>query len=595
MNRVILQLDVAIFTVIASTACSHKAVQTFAEAADPTPLTEQQTAEWDCMTDRLYGMWASPNIAYSRSYVPQNLTAECSVAGWRGEKVSAQLLLWSAVGAEGVECTISDFVCPATAQDDKYTLSSDIATARFVRYTLSDKADRSCLCGRPNGHPAILQADMLDNLERFDIAPKSVRPVWITINIPTDAVAGTYRATVKVDYCGWDSISLPLELKVADYTLAKPASWSYHLDLWQHPSAVARMEGVELWSDAHFEAMRPLMKMLADAGQKVITATLNRDPWRYQCFDDYEPMIYWTLHDDNRWEYDYTIFDKWVEFMMSLGIDKQINCYSMLPWGDCILDYKDMRTGQVQRNRMVSAVVGTPEFERMWAPFLTDFTAHLKQKGWFEITNMAIDERAPEDMDQAAALIAKYAPGLGFAIADNHNSYKRYSNMRDVCVGQRQAAMSFEEIAARRTRGDVSTYYVCCSTLFPNVFTNSQPYEAELLGLYAIAYDYDGMLRWAYNSWNANPQYDSRFRYWAGGDTFIVYPGARSSLRFERLIDGIELSEKVRHLRNVYGKDNPALEPLEALLAQVREANINDSSYDWQGLLDAVNQCVNNI
>ena len=103
------------------------------------------------------------------------------------------------------------------------------------------------------------------------------------------------------------------------------------------------------------------------------------------------------------------------------------------------------------------------------------------------------------------------------------------------------------------------------------------------------------MLRWAYNSWNANPQYDSRFRYWAGGDTFIVYPGARSSLRFERLIDGIELSEKVRHLRNVYGKDNPALEPLEALLAQVRGANINDSSYDWQGLLDAVNQCVNNI
>ena len=167
--------------------------------------------------------------------------------------------------------------------------------------------------------------------------------------------------------------------------------------------------------------------------------------------------------------------------------------------------------------------------------------------------------------------------------------------MRDVCVGQRQAAMSFEQIAARRARGDVSTYYVCFSTLFPNVFTNSQPYEAELLGLYAIAYDYDGMLRWAYNSWNANPQYDSRFRYWAGGDTFIVYPGARSSMRFERLIDGIELSEKVRTLRGLYGADSPALEPLEALLAKVRAADINDSSYDWQAMLEAVNSCVNSI
>jgi hypothetical protein len=49
---------------------------------------------------------------------------------------------------------------------------------------------------------------------------------------------------------------------------------------------------------------------LANAGQKVITATLNRDPWRYQCFDDYEAMIYWTKNEDGSWSYDYTIFDK---------------------------------------------------------------------------------------------------------------------------------------------------------------------------------------------------------------------------------------------------------------------------------------------
>ena len=150
------------------------------------------------------------------------------------------------------------------------------------------------------------------------------------------------------------------------------------------------------------------------------------------------------------------------------------------------------------------------------------------------ITNMAIDERKPEDMDVAAALIKKYAPELGFAMADNHDSYKRYTNMRDVCVGQRHSLMNPEEIAARRAKGDVSTFYVCCSTLFPNVFTNSQPFEAELLCAYAIAHDYDGMLRWAYNSWPAHPELDSRFRYWASGDTYIVYPGARSSVRIER-------------------------------------------------------------
>ena len=38
----------------------------------------------------------------------------------------------------------------------------------------------------------------------------------------------------------------------------------------------------------------------------------------------------------------------------------------------------------------------------------------------------------------------------------------------------------------------------------------------------------DGYLRWAYNSWPLEPLLDSRFRSWAGGDTYLVYPGARS-------------------------------------------------------------------
>ena len=229
------------------------------------------------------------------------------------------------------------------------------------------------------------------------------------------------------------------------------------------------------------------------------------------------------------------------------------------------------------------------------ASFLVDFAEHLRQKGWLHITNMAIDERAPEDMDEAARLIKKYAPELGFAIADNHNSYKRYTNMRDVCVGQKQGAMTAEEIAMRRANGDVSTYYVCCSTLFPNVFTNSQPFEAELLGVYAVAYDYDGMLRWAYNSWNANPVYDSRFRYWASGDTFVVYPGARSSVRFERLIDGIELSEKVRTLRAKYPQSKEALQPLEEQLALLKTLDINNPDYDWVSYLAELNNRLNAV
>jgi hypothetical protein len=101
------------------------------------------------------------------------------------------------------------------------------------------------------------------------------------------------------------------------------------------------------------------------------------------------------------------------------------------------------------------------------------------------------------------------------------------------------------------------------------------------------------MLRWAYNSWPARPEYDSRFRYWASGDTFIVYPGARSSVRFERLIDGIELFEKVHTLRKNYAGKKKVLAPIEAKLAELRARNLNDASLNWKEFLAELNTLVN--
>ena len=66
------------------------------------------------------------------------------------------------------------------------------------------------------------------------------------------------------------------------------------------------------------------------------------------------------------------------------------------------------------------------------------------------------------------------------------------------------------------------------------------------MGWYAMAAGYNGALRWAFNSWVKNPLVDSRFRTWPAGDTYIAYPQARSSIRYERLLEGIQDYEKYR-------------------------------------------------
>jgi len=102
----------------------------------------------------------------------------------------------------------------------------------------------------------------------------------------------------------------------------------------------------------------------------------------------------------------------------------------------------------------------------------------------------------------------------------------------------------------RKAAGKKTTFYVCMQPIVPNTYTTSAPAEATWLGLFAAANQLDGFLRWAYNSWTKNPLQSTNFGSWTTGDCFLVYPGNRTSIRFERLRDGIEEFEKINLLRS---------------------------------------------
>lgn len=541
---------------LAMLACTSQpattSVHDWTEPADP---QGERPEAWSGVGEAIVS-FGSTDVRYPRATPFDGaLCDEASLAGWRGEKVSAQAVVSTPAAIDGLSCSIGDFT-----SEEGETLRG-IARARMVKYVISDRFLPEQPCGeRPEGNPAHLEADLLDECPSLDIPARSTRPVWITVDIPRDAAPGHYTAPVRVTGKELDK-TLTLHLDIVSRTLPAPSEWAYHLDLWQHPAAVARVEKVPVWSDEHFERMRPTMQQLADAGQKVVTATLNKDPWNNQCQDAYADMIVWTRLVDGSWEYDFTVFDRWVEFMFGLGIDKYINCYSMLPWND-MLHYRDDVTGQMVD---VQATPGIPTFRTMWEPFLKAFVAHLHEKGWLGKTNIAMDERSPEVMAEATALLKEVAPQLGIALADNHKSFKQYPYIRDMCAGI-FGPIGREDIADRRARGLTTTYYVCCSSGFPNTYTSSAPAEATYLSWYAAAEDYDGFLRWAYNSWVEDPIRDSRFRTWAAGDTFIVYPEGRSSIRFERLVEGIQDWEKIRLLRAELAGDAGRLATLDELL-----------------------------
>ena len=561
-----------------------KEFETFQEMPDPTGDT---LSDWSHVPAGIQASFITIDERIPKSVAPEVKTNKSvKVAGWKGEKVSAQLLLWSANDVEQIEIEFDNF------ESEESSLPASSAQARFVRYVMTDEFAEGCGYRKPEDFAASLSADMLDNLDNFNIEAQTARPVWLTFSIPADAEPGIYKGNLNL-YAHRDFVdNYEIEIEVVNQLLPEPSEWAYHLDLWQHPTAVARVHNLELWSDAHFEKMRPLMQMLADAGQKVITATLNKDPWNNQCYDAYADMIIWTKNTDGSWTFDYSVFDKWVEFMLDLGIDEMINCYSLLTWNNQ-MHYNDMETKELVTLELKAQ---SDEYTELWSVFLEDFTRHLSQKGWLEITNIAMDERAPADMQAAMKVLESAAPELGISLADNHKSYQQYPGIKDISVGA-SSRVDAEDIAQRRANDLVTTWYVCCADPFANMFTFSAPAEAVYAAWYTVAADFDGMLRWAYNSWVENPLTDSRFRQWPAGDTYMVYPDARSSIRFERLIEGIQDAEKIRILRKQYSDANTSesLAKLNKLEETIATFNTLEPSDDWNDRLNEAKELLNKV
>lgn len=480
---------------------------------------------------------------------------------WRGEKVFAQAVVSSEEELKDVRLSVSDL------RNGKSLIGAENIRLQFVSYVVSDLLDTTKYgqCGSREDKSKwgeVLVADVLDINDSMTVPAGRKQPVWMTVSVPSDARPGKYSGKLTITSSNAKARSLNVELTVADHVLPPARDWTFHLDLWQNPYSVARYENVPLWSEAHFEAMRPVMRMLAEAGQKSVTATIMSRPWNGQTEDAFGSMVTKIRRIDGTWLYDYTIFDRWVEFMFSLGIDRQINCYSMIPWA-LQFDYIDQATSSPAT---FQAAPGSEEYNEYWGAFIADFARHLKAKGWFEKTMIAMDERPLESMQAVLGLIRKVEPAFKISLAGNYHEPVIYDivDFSETFSGKQEFPESAK--AKRKELGLTTTFYTCCAEAHPNMFVISNPDEAAWLGWFAQAEGYDGYLRWAYNSWTLDPLTDARFRTWPAGDCFVVYPGGRGSVRFSKLVEGIQDFEKVRILRAQWQKEGN-----EAKLSQLTE------------------------
>lgn len=542
-------------------------------------------ASWVKQAKGLHAAFGSTDELYLRSEVPVvgQDAASWQSTGWRGERLNAQVLVWSPDTIEQVRFVINDLV-----NINGKVISKDHVRLNMIRYVVSNlpynAANFDCGVGIDT---AYLMPDRFESFDRFDLPGQSVRPVWISVEIPADAQPGEYSGTIEV-HSLTGKVILNTSLRVQKQELPKPHEWKFRLDLWQNPWVIAEYFHVEPWSEEHMVLLKQHLKLYADLGGKYITTYAVHSPWSDNSYMIEGTMIDWIKGADDKWKFKYSIFDQYVSLAMEAGIDEAITIYTPVPWGHRFR-YLDEKTGNYITAEWAPS---SAEYKAFWNIFLDDLKSHLTRKGWLEKTYLGINEN-PMDVTLAAIKVIK-DHSKDWKITYAGDWHPELSPLLDDYSPVISSEGSPKEMKERSDTGFTTTYYVCCTPVKPNNFVFSPPSEGRYISWYAAAYGYDGFLRWAYDAWPADPVRDARHTMWPAGDCFLVYPGGTSCIRYEKLREGIVDYEKIHILREMASKstDKKVKEILSALEAHlgtlIAERDYKKRDYSMAVVTDAV-------
>ena len=504
----------------------------------------------------LHAAFGSSDRLYFRKEVPEvdKIAVSFRQTAWRGERINMQVLVWSSDSLLQVR-----FETEGLKSASGRMIPSSCILLNLVRYVISNfpYGDRKMTCipvwdtGTELPYPdGYLLPDRFEPFDRFDLPEKSVRPVWIMLNVPQDTEAGIYTGAITVKTTK-ETATLRLSIKVQNPVLPKPSEWKHHLDLWQNPWIMAWYHHVEPWSEEHKTLLRQHLKLYVDAGGTFITTYAIHAPWTNTSHRVEAGMIEWIKQKDDHWRFDYTVFDDYVQLAMDCGIDKAITIYTPVSKWVKSFRYLDEKTGNYEYYTLEPE---TSDYKNIWNIFLTDLKNHLMQKGWFNIAYIGFNETRLDQTIAAMKVVKAHSPLWKITFAGTW--HPELDELVDDYSTHFTKQPSMEQVKARRDMGKTTTFYVACDPPVPNNFLCSPPIEARWMGWHRAAYGYDGFLRWAFDSWPDDPNRDGRHYKRGAGNSFLVYPGGHSCIRYEKLREGIVEQEKIRILRDKVAQSN---------------------------------------
>ncbi|MBQ9848764.1 MAG: DUF4091 domain-containing protein [Clostridia bacterium] len=445
---------------------------------------------------------------------------------------------------------------------------------------------------------AFRRADALLDNSVVEADANGILSVFCEIKIPHDARKTSYSGKIRLfSSFGFEREELVgecnISLSVFNFVFPENKQNGFHLDLWQHPSNVARYYGVPLWSEAHFEILRKYCKTLGELGVKSVSVIASEIPWngqgcqneqRYNAnFFEYS-MIAVTRNRSGALEFDFSVMQRYIDLCAEYGIDECISVFGLVNiWDTC--EYGGKRTAPDYPDgvhiRVFDEESGAFDYLRSAAEvdeYIKALESYYISTAQIDRVRIAADEPADiEAYRKSLEHIKGTAPAFKYKTAINHAEFVNEFGKDIYDFAPYISAMYSEYDALMQFKAEMPEkrflYYVCCAPEIPNSFLRSELTDCYFIGALAAYAKMDGFLRWSYTVWTEDPLNDSRFGPFPAGDLCLVYPAKNGAplltLRWKALYRGIKLFVLLKEAEK--RSLNEALERAYSLILKERD------------------------
>jgi hypothetical protein len=266
------------------------------------------------------------------------------------------------------------------------------------------------------------------------IQGRSYLPVWVTVKVPADAAPGDYAGVLTAQANG-KKVQAPIELKVHAYTLPDSTEFVTWIETIQSPDSLAMQYDVKMWSPQHWKLIEKSLEYGAMLGNRSVYFPLIAET----NFGNAESSVRWTPKGNNRYEYDTSIVEKYLDLQIKIqGKPKLVvfplwdvylegGAYAASHESDEIREARQDHKGNgpevttPEGDKHTLPLQSAPASQGIWAPLFVKLQGLLAKRGLGDALTfgMATDIVPHEAV---VNLVEKNVPGARWAI-QSHSFY----------------------------------------------------------------------------------------------------------------------------------------------------------------------------